>query len=46
MMKQVGITLKRCSSLYVVNRWNSTYLMLESAYLYKRAFESLTTEDS
>jgi hypothetical protein len=46
MIKQVGITLKRYPSLDVVTCWNSTYLMLESAYLYKRAFESLTTEDS
>jgi hypothetical protein len=46
MIKQVGITLKRYPSLDVVTCWNSTYLMLESAYLYKGAFESLTTEDS
>jgi hypothetical protein len=46
MIKQVGITLKRRPSLDIVTHWNSTYLMLESAYLYKRAFESLTIEDS
>jgi hypothetical protein len=46
MIKQVGITLKRRPSLDIVTRWNSTYLMLESAYLYKRTFESLTVEDS
>jgi hypothetical protein len=46
MIKQLGITLKRHPSLDIVTRWNSAYLMLESAYLYKRAFESLTVEDS
>lgn len=46
MIKQVGITLKRRPSLDVATRWNSTYQMLESAYGYKRAFESLSTEDS
>jgi hypothetical protein len=43
MTKQVGITFKRCPSLDIVTRWNSTYQL---AYLYKRAFESLTVEDS
>lgn len=46
MIKQVGIPLKKHPSLDVVTRWNSTYYMLDSAYLYKRVFESLTTEDS
>jgi hypothetical protein len=46
MIKQVGITLKRRPSLNIVTHWNSTYLMLESTYLYKRAFESLTVDDS
>jgi hypothetical protein len=46
MIKQVVITLKRCPSLDIVTRWNSTYLMLEPAYWYKRAFESLIVEDS
>ncbi|KAM3382957.1 zinc finger BED domain-containing protein DAYSLEEPER [Capsicum galapagoense] len=43
--KQVGISTKLGLRLDVATRWNSTYLMLESALQYEKAFSSLQLID-
>ena len=40
-----GIHTKMGLRLDVITRWNSTFLMLESAIVYRRAFSSLAFED-
>ncbi|XP_062206557.1 zinc finger BED domain-containing protein RICESLEEPER 2-like isoform X1 [Phragmites australis] len=45
MVEQVGIYEKR-PPLDVATRWNSTYNMLLTSLLYKRAFEALSREDT
>ncbi|KAJ1268094.1 hypothetical protein BS78_07G110500 [Paspalum vaginatum] len=45
MIKEVGISCQKRPPLDVATRWNSTFHMLSCALEYKRAFESLTTED-
>ncbi|KAJ1289334.1 hypothetical protein BS78_02G156400 [Paspalum vaginatum] len=45
MIKEVGISCQKRPPLDVPTRWNSTFHMLSCALEYKRAFESLTTED-
>ncbi|MQL80587.1 hypothetical protein Taro_013022 [Colocasia esculenta] len=44
-IQQVGLENKKWVSLDVPTRWNSTYLMLESALEFKRAFSSLIMLD-
>lgn len=44
-VKQVGISTKLGLRLDVATRWNSTYLMLESALQYEKAFSSLQLID-
>ncbi|KAL6838606.1 hypothetical protein ACP4OV_031563 [Aristida adscensionis] len=45
-VEAVGICCDKRPSLDIVTRWNSTYHMLQTASEYRRAFESLTREDS
>ena len=45
-VKQVGIETNIGLRLDVVPRWNSTYLMLESALPYEKVFSSLHLHDS
>ena len=40
-----GIHTKMGLRLDVITRWNSTFLMLESALVYRRAFCSLAFDD-
>jgi hypothetical protein len=40
-----GITCKKKSSLDVITRWNSTYLMLKTTLKFRKAFEVLESED-
>ncbi|XP_050212795.1 zinc finger BED domain-containing protein RICESLEEPER 2-like [Mercurialis annua] len=42
----VEIETKKCLSLDVPTRWNSTFLMLETASLYEKAFEKYDEEES
>lgn len=46
MIEQVGISCEKRPPLDVSTRWNSTYLMLNSALQYRRAFEALAREDT
>jgi hypothetical protein len=40
-----GITFKKKPSLDVITRWNSTFLMLQTALNFRKAFEVLKSED-
>ncbi|KAJ1257131.1 hypothetical protein BS78_K205700 [Paspalum vaginatum] len=42
---QMGISLEKQPSLDVSTRWNSTYLMLESAYPFRTVFAELAEQD-
>ena len=39
MSELLGIKCKACLSLDVPTRWNSTYIMLKTAYIYEKVFE-------
>uniref|UniRef100_A0A0A9HII7 HAT C-terminal dimerisation domain-containing protein n=1 Tax=Arundo donax TaxID=35708 RepID=A0A0A9HII7_ARUDO len=45
-VQQLGITCGKHPKIDVATRWNSTYLMVESALEFKRAFESLRLQDA
>ncbi|KAJ1257305.1 hypothetical protein BS78_K104600 [Paspalum vaginatum] len=45
MIEEVGISCQKRPPLDVRTRWNSTFHMLSCALEYKRAFQSLTTDD-
>ncbi|KAL5550725.1 hypothetical protein UlMin_000901 [Ulmus minor] len=45
-VKLVSVGVKKRLRQDILTRWNSTYLMLDSALLYRRAFEHLALSDS
>ncbi|KAL5550700.1 hypothetical protein UlMin_000876 [Ulmus minor] len=45
-VKLVSVGVKKGLHQDILTRWNSTYLMLDSALLYRRAFEHLALSDS
>jgi hypothetical protein len=44
-VQQLGIICEKEPSLDIVTRWNSTYLMIDSALPYKEAFYELVEQD-
>jgi hypothetical protein len=43
--KQIGVSTEKQPTLDICTRWNSTYLMLDSAYSFRKVFDELGKRD-